>query len=243
MRSRFTVIGMAFAAVGTIALGANQPAWVADGVQNRLHVFDASVYPPVARAAIDGIGLVSVRGGEIQEIRPGDVVYIERFKNLRQTMSLFLRSGFSRIPVVGENEDDVIGIAYLKDVVRRDFEAPEVEFTQRVEEVMRVNYLGGVWCSRVFMPGLEAAARAGGAAHGLHPAEQALADGARRTVRPERSAQEGDGGRHHDERERVEGDRPRRADREHQDHDREPGRPAHQIAVQPPSTGSTEPVT
>jgi DNA-binding beta-propeller fold protein YncE len=27
--------------------------WVADGVQNRLHVFDASVYPPVERAAVD----------------------------------------------------------------------------------------------------------------------------------------------------------------------------------------------
>jgi len=32
-----------------------------------------------------------------------------------------------------------------------------------VERVMRVNYLGGVWCARAFMPGLEAAARAGGA--------------------------------------------------------------------------------
>jgi CBS domain containing-hemolysin-like protein len=66
-----------------------------------------------------------------------DVVYIERYKNLRQTMSLFLRSGFSRVPVIGENLDDVRGFAYLKDVVRRDFEAPDVEFTQRVEEVMR----------------------------------------------------------------------------------------------------------
>src|SRR5204863_8281949 len=27
--------------------------WVADGVRNRLHVFDASVYPPAALAAID----------------------------------------------------------------------------------------------------------------------------------------------------------------------------------------------
>ena len=27
--------------------------WVADGVRNRLHVFDATVYPPVARAAIE----------------------------------------------------------------------------------------------------------------------------------------------------------------------------------------------
>ncbi len=67
----------------------------------------------------------------------GDVVYIERYKNLRQTLSLFLRSGFSRVPVIGENLDDIVGFAYLKDVVRRDFEAPEVEFTQRVEEVMR----------------------------------------------------------------------------------------------------------
>lgn len=67
----------------------------------------------------------------------GDVVYIEAHKNLRQTKSLFLRSGFSRMPVIGENLDDVRGFAYLKDVVRRDFEDPEVELTQRVEEVMR----------------------------------------------------------------------------------------------------------
>ncbi len=66
-----------------------------------------------------------------------DVVYIERHKNLRQTMSLFLRSGFSRVPVIGENLDEILGFAYLKDLVRRDFEAPDVEFTQRVEEVMR----------------------------------------------------------------------------------------------------------
>ena len=67
----------------------------------------------------------------------GDVVYIERHKNIRQTMSLFLRSGFSRVPVIGENLDDVLGFAYLKDVVRRDFEAPEAEFTERVEGIMR----------------------------------------------------------------------------------------------------------
>jgi CBS domain containing-hemolysin-like protein len=66
-----------------------------------------------------------------------DVVYVEHYKNLRQTLSLFLRSGFSRVPVVGENLDDVRGVAYLKDIVRRDFEAPDVEFTQRIEEVMR----------------------------------------------------------------------------------------------------------
>ena len=66
-----------------------------------------------------------------------DVVWIERHKNLRQTLSLFLKSGFSRLPVIGDNLDDVLGFAYLKDVVRRDFDDPDVEFTQRVEEVMR----------------------------------------------------------------------------------------------------------
>lgn len=67
----------------------------------------------------------------------GDVVYVERHKNLRQTMSLFLRSGFSRVPVVGDNLDDVRGFAYLKDIVRRDFEAPDAETTERIESVMR----------------------------------------------------------------------------------------------------------
>ena len=31
-------------------------------------------------------------------------------------MSLFLRSGYSRIPVIGENTDQILGIVYLKDV-------------------------------------------------------------------------------------------------------------------------------
>ncbi|HWG61005.1 MAG TPA: hemolysin family protein [Streptosporangiaceae bacterium] len=66
-----------------------------------------------------------------------DIVFVERDKTLRQALTLALRSGFSRIPVVGENEDDVIGIAYLKDLVTRTREAPEMESVQEVETVMR----------------------------------------------------------------------------------------------------------
>ncbi|GAA0980584.1 hypothetical protein ENKNEFLB_01992 [Nocardioides aquaticus] len=66
-----------------------------------------------------------------------DVVYVERHRNLRQTLSLFLRSGYSRVPVIGENLDEVVGFAYLKDIVRRDFEAPDAEFTERIEALMR----------------------------------------------------------------------------------------------------------
>ena len=66
-----------------------------------------------------------------------DIVFVERDKTLRQALSLALRSGFSRIPVVGENEDDVIGIAYLKDLVTRSQEEPDRESVDRVESVMR----------------------------------------------------------------------------------------------------------
>ncbi|GIF68668.1 membrane protein [Asanoa ishikariensis] len=48
-----------------------------------------------------------------------DMVWIEGTKTLSQALALFLRSGFSRIPVIGENVDDVLGILYLKDVIRR----------------------------------------------------------------------------------------------------------------------------
>jgi CBS domain containing-hemolysin-like protein len=53
-----------------------------------------------------------------------DMVFIESDKTVEQALSLALRSGFSRIPVVGENEDDVVGIAYLKDIVAWSHEHP-----------------------------------------------------------------------------------------------------------------------
>jgi CBS domain containing-hemolysin-like protein len=66
-----------------------------------------------------------------------EMVFVERGKTLRQALSLALRSGFSRIPVIGENLDDVIGIAYLKDIVTRSHEHREGESVERVESIMR----------------------------------------------------------------------------------------------------------
>ena len=48
-----------------------------------------------------------------------DMVAIDDDRMSRQAMSLFLRSGFSRIPVLGRDVDDVVGLLYLKDVIRR----------------------------------------------------------------------------------------------------------------------------
>jgi CBS domain containing-hemolysin-like protein len=64
-----------------------------------------------------------------------DIVMIERGKTVRQALNLALRSGFSRIPVVGDNADDVLGVAYLKDLVRK--ERAEGGDSLKVEEAMR----------------------------------------------------------------------------------------------------------
>jgi CBS domain containing-hemolysin-like protein len=66
-----------------------------------------------------------------------DMVFIESDRTVAQAESLALRSGFSRIPVAGENEDDVVGIAYLKDIVAWSHEHPGADSTEKVATVMR----------------------------------------------------------------------------------------------------------
>jgi CBS domain containing-hemolysin-like protein len=65
-----------------------------------------------------------------------DVVWIERTKTVPQALALALRSGFSRLPVIGENVDDVVGVVYLKDLVRRSQNGGDSR-GPRVDEVMR----------------------------------------------------------------------------------------------------------
>ncbi|NKX93071.1 HlyC/CorC family transporter [Sanguibacter hominis ATCC BAA-789] len=62
---------------------------------------------------------------------------------LPSVLRLFQRSGFSRVPVVGDSEDDVRGVVYFKDVVDRLHGDPvsgvvdPAEATTTVEDVMR----------------------------------------------------------------------------------------------------------
>jgi CBS domain containing-hemolysin-like protein len=65
-----------------------------------------------------------------------EIVWIERHKTVSQGLTLALRSGFSRIPVIGENLDDVIGVVYLKDLARRAQDG-ERAANLTVEQVMR----------------------------------------------------------------------------------------------------------
>ena len=66
-----------------------------------------------------------------------EMVWIESGKNLRQGLSLALRSGFTRIPVISENLDNVVGIAYVKDLARRVHENHDAEQSENVEEHLR----------------------------------------------------------------------------------------------------------
>lgn len=66
-----------------------------------------------------------------------EMVWIEHDKSLRQALSLALRSGYSRIPVTGDSIDQIIGIAYIKDLAKRSHDHREAEQTEEVKQLMR----------------------------------------------------------------------------------------------------------
>lgn len=72
---------------------------------------------------------------ELMVPRP-DMITIDVEKTLGQAMRLFMRSGFSRVPVVDGNADAVDGVLYFKDVAARVFRHDEA-LGQPVTEVMR----------------------------------------------------------------------------------------------------------
>ena len=67
-----------------------------------------------------------------------DVVTIDADHTLGQAMALFLRSGNSRIPVIGEDADDIRGMLHLKDVTRalhHDGAATDTPVTEVMRDV------------------------------------------------------------------------------------------------------------
>jgi len=66
-----------------------------------------------------------------------DMVWVEKDKSLRQGLSLALRSGYSRIPVIGDDIDNIVGIVYVKDLAKRALDHHEAEHTEKIEQLMR----------------------------------------------------------------------------------------------------------
>jgi CBS domain containing-hemolysin-like protein len=66
-----------------------------------------------------------------------DMATVSAESNLTKAMSVFLSRGYSRLPVVGKNIDDISGILYVKDVARILHESPAKMDKTLVSEIAR----------------------------------------------------------------------------------------------------------
>lgn len=66
-----------------------------------------------------------------------DIRSIEMGSSLQEAMDVFLDSGFSRIPVIGDSADHIVGILYLKDVVATVHRLEKFDAGPRVESLAR----------------------------------------------------------------------------------------------------------
>ncbi|KAA0925859.1 MULTISPECIES: hemolysin family protein [unclassified Rhodococcus (in: high G+C Gram-positive bacteria)] len=73
---------------------------------------------------------------EVMVPRP-EMVWIESDKSAGQATSLAVRSGHSRIPVIGENVDDIVGVVYLKDLVQQTYYSTDGGRGVQVSDLMR----------------------------------------------------------------------------------------------------------
>lgn len=68
-----------------------------------------------------------------------EMVTVNLSLSVQEALDKFIQSGFSRIPVIGEDSDDVRGVLYLKDVVARVNHRSALR-THPVHELMREAY-------------------------------------------------------------------------------------------------------
>ena len=66
-----------------------------------------------------------------------DMATVSAEETLDESMTVFFRHGFSRLPVIGKNLDDVKGVLYIKDVARLIHENPERAAQVRAIDIAR----------------------------------------------------------------------------------------------------------
>lgn len=64
-----------------------------------------------------------------------EIIWIEQAKSVRQALALSLRTGFTRLPVIGESVDDIVGVVNLKDLVQAVVDGGES--SRQVRDLMR----------------------------------------------------------------------------------------------------------
>jgi CBS domain containing-hemolysin-like protein len=65
-----------------------------------------------------------------------EIVWIEQDKTVRQALALSLRTGFTRIPVIDESVDTIVGLVNLKDLVRASLDTESGGSARPVAELM-----------------------------------------------------------------------------------------------------------
>ncbi|WP_418968555.1 hemolysin family protein [Alloscardovia omnicolens] len=95
------------------------------------HLFDAEISEMLRNVLI----LTDTLTREIMVPRT-DMFSLEKTTTLNDMLKDCSRSGFSRVPVTGETIDDLVGIAYLKDVVRATAFNPSAG-ERSIETIMR----------------------------------------------------------------------------------------------------------
>lgn len=66
-----------------------------------------------------------------------DMVTVDADDTLRDALDLFLKEGVSRMPVVGKDADDIVGVAYLRDIVATQRENPRLMAKRQVGEIAK----------------------------------------------------------------------------------------------------------
>ncbi|MCX2163396.1 hemolysin family protein [Corynebacterium auriscanis] len=80
--------------------------------------------------------LASTSARSVMVPRP-EMLWIESDKTAGQATSLCVRSGHSRLPVIGEDVDDIVGVVYLKDLVAKTYYSQDGGRSVSVSDVMR----------------------------------------------------------------------------------------------------------
>ncbi|MDN5819922.1 MAG: hemolysin family protein [Brachybacterium sp.] len=84
-------------------------------------------------------GVFDLRGTMVRELmvpRP-DMVTLSAESSAETAMQLFVRSGYSRIPVIGDSVDNLCGILYVKDVMQAIHSPWDPRPQRPVHEIMR----------------------------------------------------------------------------------------------------------
>jgi CBS domain containing-hemolysin-like protein len=66
-----------------------------------------------------------------------DLEVVDQDQTLEEALSVFISTGYSRLPVVGESVDDVVGVLYLKDLARVTHQDPALLATTTAKQAAR----------------------------------------------------------------------------------------------------------